>query len=59
MKIRKTHFILQSFNFRIWPPLKKDIYGIFDVLNKDFGYKSKMNGVILRKASVLNLQKVL
>ena len=55
MKIRKTHFILQSFNFRIWPPLKKDIYGIFDVLNKNFGLKSKMIAVILSKASVLNL----
>ena len=55
MKVRKTHFILQSFKFRIWPPLKKDIYGIFDVLNKNFGFKSKMIAVILSKASVSNL----
>ena len=55
MKIRKTHFILQSFNFRIWPPLKKDIYGIFDVLNENFGFQGKMKVVILSKTTVLNL----
>ena len=53
--MEKTHLVFQSFNFRIWLPLKKDIYGIFNVLNKKFGFKSKMIGVILSKASVLNL----
>ena len=54
-KYKKLIPFFKVLNFRIWPSLKKDIYGIFDVLNKNSSFKSKMIGVILSKASVLHL----